>query len=268
MIRTPIIDIHVHAWADTLAPKAVAALLADAGGDFAHFYDGTVSGLVAEMDRTGVDISVIQPVATKPSQVRSINDWAAAQQGTRTVAFGAMHPDFDDPATEIARMHAAGLKGFKMHPEHQSFAPDETRLGPIYQAAIAHGMIVLFHAGADVIHPGVNGSPESFAAALDAYPDLTAVLAHMGGFREWQGVAAHLAGRDVWLDTAYTPRHLPDDDFVALVRAHGIDRVIFGSDGPWTNAKSEIAHIRSLPFTPEEQDAILGENAARLLGIC
>lgn len=260
----PVIDIHTHAWPDAVARKAVPALVAAGDGLVAH-YDGTIEGLTARMDAAGVHVSVVQPVATKPAQVAGINDWVAAQASARIVPFGAMHPDLEDAPAEIARMHRLGILGFKMHPEHQSFAPDDPRMDAIYEAAVAHGMIVFFHAGADVIHPTVHGTPASFAAVMDRWPRLTAVLAHLGGFREWAAVAEHIAGRDVWLDTAYTLGHLPDAELVALVHAHGPARVLFGSDGPWTDPAAEIAHLRSLPFTAEELDGILGGNARRLL---
>lgn len=261
-----IIDIHTHTWPDAVAEKAVPALLEAGDGLVAH-YDGTVRGLVGSMDVTGVDISVMQPVATKASQVESINDWSAANSGGRIVAFGAMHPDLEDPAREIERMASLGLRGFKMHPEHQSFAPHDPRMDAIYEAAVEHGMIVFFHAGADVIHPTVHGTPASFAEVIDRWPGMTAVLAHLGGFREWEGVAERIAGRDVWLDTAYTLGHLPDDEIVALARAHGVERVLFGTDGPWTDPAEELRRMRSLPFTGAELDAILGGNAERLLGL-
>lgn len=262
-----IIDIHTHAFADSLAPKAMQALSGETDPPIPYFYDGTVAGLVASMDRADIDISVIQPVATKPGQVPIINDWAAAQASERIVPFGAMHPDLTNPAEEMARMRSLGLRGFKMHPNYQEFAPHEERLHAFYQSAIDNDLIVLFHAGVDIGIPGVPGTPQAFAEALDAFPAMTAVLAHLGGFREWQGVADHLAGRDVWLDMAFTLGHLPDDEFVELVRAHGVDRVLFGSDGPWTDSGREIAHLRTLPFTDAELDAILCGNAERLLGI-
>ena len=55
-------------------------------------------------------------------------------------------------------------------------------------------------------------------------------------------------GRDVYLDTAYTLGHLPDADFVEIVHAHGAEKVLFGSDGPWTDAGAEIAWLRGLPL--------------------
>lgn len=259
-----IIDFHAHVWPDAVAPRAVAKLAAD--GVVRPFCDGTLAGLADAMARAGVARSVLQPVATKPSQVRSINDWSAALSDERFVAFGAMHPDFEDPAAEIARMRALGLRGLKLHPEYQGFAPDERRMRPIYEAALAHGMIILFHAGADAVIPSVRGTARAFARVLDAFPGLTVVLAHMGGYEQPAEVLRLLAGRDVWFDTAYTSGLMSDADFLALVRAHGAGRILFGSDTPWADPAAEVARLRALDLPSADVAAILGGNAERLLG--
>jgi len=234
-------------------------------GTLVATYDGTVRGLLGSMDASGIDRSVVQPVATKPGQVSGINNWVAGIASARIVAFGAMHPDYEDPAAEVARMASLGLRGFKLHPEHQAFAPDEPRLAPIYEAAVAHDMTVLFHAGRDEFHDTYHGTPESFVTVVEAYPELRMVLAHLGGYGAWGEVAELLVGRDVYLDTAYTLGHLPDADFVAIVQAHGSDRVLFGSDGPWADPAAEIAWLRRLPLADGVANAILGGNAERLL---
>lgn len=260
-----IIDFHTHAFADEIAERAIAAL--EEQGDTKAFSDGTVDGLVSAMDRARIDLSVLMPVATKASQVCTINDWSASLADNHIVPFGAMHPDFKDPHTEMERMLSLGILGFKMHPEYQSFTPDEPRIAPIYEAARDLGMIAFFHAGGDIAFDTVRGTPEIFAEIIDAYPGLTLVLAHMGGFRTWKGSAEHLAGRDIWLDTAYTLGHLPDEEFVALARTHGTKRVLFGTDAPWTDSAKELAHMRRLGFTDEELEDILGRNAQGLLGL-
>ena len=162
-------------------------------------------------------------------------------------------------------MATLGLRGFKLHPEHQAFAPDEPRMAAIYDAAVVHDMTVLFHAGRDEFHDTLRGTPQSFAAVLDGYPGMRVVLAHLGGYQVWRDVAEVLVGREVFIDTAYTLGHLPDDDFVEIVRSHGTERVLFGSDGPWTDAGAEIAWLRGLPFADGAIDDILGGNAERLL---
>lgn len=262
----PVVDVHYHAFPDALAASAVAALAAQ--GHVVARYDGTISGVLAAMDASGVDVGVVQPVATKPGQVRSINDWVSTVGSSRIVPFGAMHPDFPDPATEIRRMRRElGLRGFKLHPEHQDFEPHEPRMEAIYRAALDEDMIVFFHAGGDLVHDSVRGTPDSFVRVLQAWPGLRCVLAHMGGFNQWHAVTGRLAGRDAWFDTAYTLGYLPDDEFVALAREHGCERVLLGTDGPWSDAAEQIAHLRRLPFTDDELAGILGGNAARLLAL-
>jgi uncharacterized protein len=258
-----VIDIHTHVWPEAVAPAAIESLMSL--GTMRNYYDGTVAGLVWSMDANGIDASVTQPVATKASQVRSINDWSASVASDRVITFGAMHPEFEDPAEELARIAGLGFKGIKLHPEHQSFAPDEERLFPIYEAAVANNLTVFFHAGEDEWHPTLHGPPETFANVLDAFPSMRVVLAHLGGFRLWNEVAEKLVGRDVYLDTAYVLGHLPDADFVEIVHAHGAERVLFGSDGPWTDPKSEIAWLKRLPFREGVVEAMLGGNAERLL---
>jgi predicted TIM-barrel fold metal-dependent hydrolase len=99
------------------------------------------------------------------------------------------------------------------------------------------------------------------------HPDLTVILAHLGGYRVWDEVAEHLLGEKVYLDTAYTLGHLAPEDVAAIVRGHGTDRILFGSDGPWTDPAAEIGELRDLGLSGEELDAILWRNAAELLSL-
>jgi uncharacterized protein len=51
------------------------------------------------------------------------------------------------------------------------------------------------------------------------------------------------------------------------MRGHGVDRILFGSDGPWTDAGAELAELDQLGLTSDELEAVLWRNAARLLGL-
>jgi predicted TIM-barrel fold metal-dependent hydrolase len=51
----------------------------------------------------------------------------------------------------------------------------------------------------------------------------------------------------------------------ALIKSHGADKILFGTDSPWTDQAEEIASIRALPLEYNEIDAILGKNASILL---
>ena len=126
-------------------------------------------------------------------------------------------------------------------------------------------MIILFHAGVDIEIPTLHGTPESFARMLDRFPDLKVVLAHMGGFEQWDGVREQLVGSPACFDTSYTLGHLPDDEFGGLVEAHGADRIVFGTDGPWTDLAAEVEAVGALGLPDDALDAIYAGNAERLL---
>lgn len=258
-----IIDMHAHVFPERLATAAVPAISGAAGID--AVFDGTLPGLRALMQRAGVARTIVVPVATKPSQVRTINDWLAAVRDDSIVPFGAVHPHMENAEEELERLTALGFRGVKLHPEYQIFRPDDARLEPLYAAAARLKLIVYFHAGEDLSVPHVHSTPRAFARLIDAHPTLTVVLAHMGGFRQWHDVAEHLAGRDVYFDTSFTVPYLGEEGFRALIAELGAKRIVFGSDAPWADPVSELATLRAMGLPADDLEAILWSNAERLL---
>ncbi len=261
-----IIDIHTHAFPDELAPRALQ-LLSD-GCDVPPQTDGTCAGLIASMRAAGIDRSAIMPIATKPSQVRSINNWAAGvnKQYPELTCFGTLHPLQDDMQAEIDRLVADGIAGVKFHPDYQEFFVDAPEVIPMYRMLADAGLIVLFHAGVDIgLPPPVHCSPDRLARALDAVPDLTVIAAHMGGYKCWEDVERYLAGRNLCFDSSYSLADMGPEAMTVLMRAHGIDKILFATDSPWTDQSTEVAGIRALDLTDDEIAAVLGGNAARLL---
>ena len=263
-----IIDIHTHIFPDMLAEGAIKFLEEEA--DTKAFHDGTEAGLRKSMQEAGIAKSVQQPVATKPSQVKSINDWAAplASASGDIVSFGGMHPEYKDIAGEMRRMKELGFKGFKLHPEYQKFYPDDPAVFPMYEAAMDNDMIVFFHTGEDIgIKPPYFSTPDHMLRLQSTFPYLKLVFAHMGGWMLWDDVERLIVGREVFLETSYTMGLIPDDRFVNMVRDHGVEWVLFGTDSPWRSQKDDLDHLISLPFTDHEKEQLLNRNAVRLLGL-
>lgn len=260
------IDCHVHVFPDGVAEKAVAGLAKSY--HITPISDGSVSSLTDEMDETGAAFAVNLPVATKPSQVKPINDLSISSGDDRVINFGAMHPDFPDPETEIDRLFEAGIKGIKMHPNWQYFTPEDPRLTRIYAAAEGR-MILCLHAGVELGDWEYNpGTPESIARIHRNHPDLTIIAAHMGGYQTWGEVERHLVGTGVYFDTANCLEGaMPDDLFVRIAESHGPEKILFGSDMPIAPIKTQVEKLVSLPFTEEEKSLMLYENAARLLAL-
>jgi len=131
-----IIDFHTHIFPDAIAGKSIASLEEKAGIKAAT--DGTLQGLLESMDRSGVDLSVILPVVTKPSQFDRINSFAAevnAKYGDRVLSFGGIHPDCEEYKNKLDAIKAMGLKGIKIHPDYQGVMIDDVRYMNIVEYA-------------------------------------------------------------------------------------------------------------------------------------
>ena len=281
-----IIDFHTHTFPDKIASAAIEKL--SGASHTRPFSDGTAAGLSASAKGAGIDLSVVLPVATNTRQVPNVNDYAAktneATESTGLFSFGCIHPDYPAWKEELSRISALGLKGVKLHPVYQDVAFDDPRFLRILDRAGELGLIVVTHAGLDIGFPGVERcSPEQIRSAVQQVGPVKLVLAHMGGWRQWERAEELLADLPVFFDTAfstgeisplqdgyYSPEELPMLDGASLlrmIRTFGAERVLFGTDSPWSDQTESLAFLRALPLEAAERDAILGGNARNLLNI-
>lgn len=262
-----VIDIHTHAFPDFLAPRAIEQLEAMSYGEKAHL-DGTSSDLLRSMDRAGIEIAVICSIATTPKQVRNITEWSREVASERILPFPSIHPDFADFREEIARIKDIGMKGIKMHPQYQGFEIDEDRVLPIYEVLAAHDLILTLHAGFDISFPtDPSASPDKTARVIERFPELRIVACHFGGWRQWDEVKQYLAGKNLFFETSYTIGDLPDEKVLELIRLHGEDRILFGTDSPWKDQAKAVEEIGSLSLPEGTREKIFHGNAERLLGL-
>jgi predicted TIM-barrel fold metal-dependent hydrolase len=261
-----IIDFHAHIFPDALAPKAIRELSYTLDGVYTPVSDGTVSGIINNMNDWNIDISVIQPVVTKQSQVKSVNEWVASICSDRLVGFGGIYPHSGNYKTDIDFVVNLGLKGLKFHAEYQGFTIDDKHMLHIYDYALSKGLILLHHAGYDPsFPPPFKSSPRQFLNVVRAMRGGIIVAAHLGGHDQWDDVENYLAGSEIYLDTSMGFGYFPHDQFLRIEKIHGADKILFASDAPWSNAKTEIETLKTLQLPKEDIDSILGANAKRIL---
>lgn len=262
-------DFHTHAFTDTLAERALSSL-ADTSGKIPAT-DGTINGLRKIMKKNGIDEFLLLPVATKPSQQISINNWASGIMGNGIYSCGTVHPDSDDALNEIERIKSLGLCGVKFHSEYQKFCPDEERMFPIYEKIAEQGLIAVFHGGYDPFGTeNIRCTPQRMARAVKRVPQLEFVVAHLGGIYVWDNVEKYLAGRfeNLYLDVSVIASfNIDENQLSRIITAHGTDKILFGSDCPWDNPENEINMINRLPISVEDKEKIFCKNAYRLLNI-
>lgn len=279
-----IVDIHTHTFPDKIAPKAIEKLKRSSHTQ--PFGDGTAAGLQRARQRAGVDCCVVLPVATSPRQVLHINDraiWANdVYTETGLLSFGAIHPDFSDWKQELARLERSGIRGIKIHPVFQGVNLNDLRYLRILDRAAELGLAVLTHTGYDIDFPeAVCCTPQMVLQVYQELGDTVMILAHMGGWRQWEEAEDLLVQTPYYLDTAYctgsivplegeewtggSRKTMPREQFLRFVKKFGADRILFGTDSPWRDQKKCRETMEKLPISQKEKNRILGENAKRLL---
>jgi uncharacterized protein len=214
-----------------------------------------------------------------PDRMRTFNRWICDVARTRPwmTPFVAADPHVlggESGAAHLREMaESHGARGIKIHPAVQRFRPDDPGMAAIYRECRELGLAVLSHSGSSR-GPFEWAEPAAFAPVLREHPDLTVVLAHLGGGRWRQTAELAAAYPHVVFDLCEViewtggPDAPTDEQLAALIREVGPDRVVMGSDWPWYDLAHTVERVRELPrLSDDERDGILGGNAARILGL-
>lgn len=259
-----VIDFHTHCYKPLLAKKATS--LIPKGSPYGPFYDGTAEGLVTKMAGCGIDISVVLNIANSPLSVKAVNDYAIELLNYKQlIPFGSVHPDYGDIEGEIVRLKEHGIKGLKFHPYYQKCELTSKASYKAYELGAKHDMIMLFHGGHDLMIKGDYSNPKLLRRIFDDFKGAKLVFAHLGGWDLWDECFDLLIGQDVYLDTSFAFLFLNPQQIEYVLKNHDPKKLLFGTDGPWTNSTDELIRTEKL-VTPYLDDLLYG-NAKRLLNI-
>ncbi|MBI2939709.1 MAG: amidohydrolase [Chloroflexi bacterium] len=197
---------------------------------------------------------------------------------------GFMSVDPGDPGALDQLEHAAAdlhLRGIKMSPVYQNYHPLDPRAQRIYRRAQCLGLPILVHAARQgtPIAPMKYANPILFDEVAQLYPDLTIVLAHLGN--PWIGDAMVVIRkhRNVYADLAACVKQpwWLYNALVMLMENGALDRVLFGSDFPFSTVEESLAGLREindpvvgtrLPKIPDEAiETLIHRDTVALLGL-
>jgi len=233
---------------------------------------------------------------------RLVNDGiagAVARAPDRLVGIGTV--PLQDCGMAIAEMRRCiadhGMRGIEIGTNIGGRELADPEFRPFFQAAEELGVLLLLHPlgftqGQRLSEHYLNnliGNPlEStvalshliFGGVLEDHPGLKLCVVHGGGYlpgywgrmdhawRAREDCRQHISRppssylRRLWFDTLVFDRAQLD----ALVRSHGADRLCLGSDYPFDMAEPDPVGFLS-GLAEEDRAAILGRNAAALLGL-
>ena len=142
------------------------------------------------------------------------------------------------------------LRGIKLLPMYAGFRPDEPRLDPLWRYAQQHRLPVLLHTGTTFVAqaPLELTLPRHLDAVAARFPEVRIIMAHLGHPYEGECVVTARKHAHVFADISalhYRPWQFYNS--LMLVQEYGIwDKILFGTDYPFTNVAATLAGLRSL----------------------
>ncbi len=279
-----IIDIHTHlSTIDDLQDPRDRAFVERNGVKLGQ--ERPTAILLGQMDAAGIERAVVH-TTVRNDATPTDNAGLAATVGAhpdRLIGFGMVDPrSHADPADGVRR--CIEEHGFAGIGEFGYLDITEPHCFPIYEACIELDVPLLIHLGIGLpTLPLRLGHPALLDDVVIRYPELKVVAAHCAApwFNELAGVAVRHP--NVWVDIsalgAY-PRMARMQAIGTMLAAGLSDRLLFGSDFPVVDTDSWARWVGGfkvpflarkllgLPaFTSAQREALMGGNAARLLGI-
>ncbi len=265
-----IIDFHTHSFPDALAPRAMESLKknSEANPLIKPHTDGTAKDAERILRAAGIDRAAVCNIATNPRQESKVNDYAISLLSNPFFyPLGSVHPDSENTESELDRLFEKGIKGIKLHPDYVGIELSDERFDRIFSSISRRGMFVVVHAGYDPVSPEKqHATPDMFRAVIDKYPTLRLIAAHTGGYGRAEDVYKYLVGTNIYLDTSLSSLREGEREILyKILRDHDEDRLLFGTDTPWTEPREEVDFIMNAPIDEKRREKIFSGNAMRLL---
>jgi predicted TIM-barrel fold metal-dependent hydrolase len=242
----------------------------------------TAKQLVAQLDAVGIRRGVVlsdayyfdavrpEPVPDEYNKVRAENDWTAtqvAQFPARLVAFCSFNPLRDYALAELDRCASSGrFKGLKLHFNAAQLdfqSPEQVeKVRRVMESANKYRLPMIIHVRSKPTY-GREDAEVFLHRLIAAAPDVPIQIAHLWGGENFSSsalavyadaVAAHdPVTKNLYFDISGAWSYgKPEEmkEIVGRIRQIGIGRILYGSDGPPTEAWN--AFRNKLPLTDEE----------------
>ena len=267
-----IIDFHTHLFPEAIAERVLKTLSDNlfrfTGEIHTPCTDGTVNGLRDSMRKNKVDISVVLPIATKPSQTTSINAFAENIMSKDIISFGSLHPMQEDWERVLESLAEKGFKGIKLHPQYQQVRVDAPEFVRVLKKAEELQLYTVLHAGEEFgMEPPSKCTPQMRRNILNDISGEYIIAAHLGGLGVWDEVEKLLVGTPYIFDTGAISNLINKDQYKRIIKNHGSKKIVFATDSPWENVADTLSAIDSLDLTDEDLEFIMYKNALRILNI-
>jgi uncharacterized protein len=247
--------------------------------------DGAADKLLRSMDEAGINASIVI-AETLPGDLsnaaqvleavnRSDRLWAIVN----CVFSKAVELKYVEELTQLLQQER--VVGLKFYLGYEEYSANDERLHQLYAYCEKHDVPIMFHTG--VLEAGSTGlleysHPLQVDRVATRFPNLTIVMAHMGNPWLIDCAAVLAKNENVYADmSAFFAENRPitiHDIEVFKQRMEQVrvflysyEKFLFGTDYPLYSQKEYLAAVEALEMGPDEHEAVLHGNAARLFGL-
>lgn len=224
----------------------------------------TVPNILEEMDRMGVDKSVLLAIDILGIQ-NSMHQLKAVADEPRLIPFcgvTALSPRWE---AEMDACLEQGARGIKIHPYAQFLAPNHPRILKLLERWRGTGLPVLFHTANNGLEPAPLrrlSDMHLYEEPLRRFPDITFIFGHAGMTFFETAVKYAKDHGNTYLEIGGQPPL----NIRKMIDTLGNDKILFGTDWPFYPLIMPLAKtLLATENDPESRRKILSENAHHLI---
>ena len=250
-------------------------MITDADCHISPFPEGiSYDELLRRMDKAGVEkaLTWLQPPYYRDvEQGNAYVHQAAKRHPDRILPFGWVdpHQGLEQAKNTIQRcVEEYGFHGVKLNGAQNEFYIDDEHLSlPLIEEIARTGKLLAFHIGTDAYE---QTHPFRLGKIARRFPKTGILAVHMGGVahRDLTNAMIEVAGECP--NILLIGSGVKSKPILKAIQTLGAARVCFGSDTPFELMHVEVAKYNALldgEIPPEEKQAVMGGNIARVLGI-
>ncbi len=217
----------------------------------------TLDDIGASMKRYGITKSVVFPMR-QPIPNGVLNDSLKnLKSGDRRFYFFLR---FNPKLTKLKELEqiSGGFSGFKLHPRLENFDPLDKRFRSIFKHIEGQEKPVLIHSRKE---NNKYSDPDRIIILASMYPGIKFVFGHFANDSD------PFFDKALKYDNVFVETSIVSSPMLIELRVNqiGSDRILFGSDFPFSDQEIELMKIRKSGLREKDKRRILCENAIRFL---
>lgn len=222
--------------------------------------------LIESMDLLGINKMCISALAGIGPDFIYGNNWVeevVKKKPNRFFGYIVINPNYPELIDKELEKHwkKGIMSAVKIHPETHDCSLEGKEYFKLYEFLEKKNGLLLSHVW------GIN-AVKNFGKIAAIFPNVTFIMGHSGGEPKaiYEAIEVANKNKNVYLDLTGSAHYQGIVEL--MVRQVGADRILFGTDAPFLDARPAVGRIGYAEIPEEDKYKILGLNMENILRVC